>query len=1644
MPLSIIFLYLLCIVLVILFLCLRDMYYRYLFCKHVLPHFRPQADSYKSACADKFAKNVEAKKRELQKRALAKMSKNEKQKYAKALRKFKPQVGVLSPLYLKLSSHVTEKLSDQMLDKVEGLIALYFALAECVSKKQFISVAVLYAKTHCSRSLVGYISVIADDLFKDMTPQGSKTPEWLNLMTTSLTNWKLVCCNPGFKKVSRVLSMMVTLGIFTKDLSCNVKGVGIFAIGAMEKQLTAVDLIDAVIETVVFFAEGAYRCFDEGSFNPLLYNTSAMAKTEKRYVEMLSLWEYARNGNLSRFASISESEFDANLAKLVRDLEEMYKQASPGIEKKVLCDRWREMAKIQTEFESSRVRGGLRMAPYCFKVFGESSVGKSTFTDVVMSTILKANKFPSGDDYIITLNPDDKHMSNMRSYVTGIKIDDYGNSKLDFVDIAPSDWLVQLCNNIKRYAIMADLANKGKVSLEPACVSITTNVEDLLAHQVSNEPISIGRRAHVHVDIKVKEEFRLVNEEGQLTHMLDPNKVFERYGESTEIQDLWLVTVRLMRVIPSQMQGKRVPPTFEFENLEGMTNVSIFKFLEYALIKSKKHFAVQDALVKQQTNLTDKIPWCKNCNQPSQVCKCTPTLTSGTDSQTPFEPHFGIQLAHTMKKYTDKWSLTAERKTRFFASNIEDITNKQLIKMLSWFETSKFAVWTNYVPDELIENSWMRGLVMFFNEDIINVRIKEAVRNYWAATGLVVGFIAMFSIALAVITCLFMSLAFLSYYATIVESVKEAYYSEVKRRRDIMPDLFVEVRENHLKYVCGAIAGFSVIWGVVKTVQAFRAMTTIQGVLQPKSVAEIKQRESEPNVWLPDTNTVKKVSGIFPHDIEHYSSIARKSLWYFSYEVADKIRFCDAFMVRTHILMIPFHMIPEINTKVTIKKRGQSISFIIDPKSIYRLPNTDFALIYVSNSGDCPNLLNNFADEISPKSVPCVSYYVNEEGEMTSDNFLWQPNNCVSNGLHTFRGSYYSMSKPTFGGQCMTCCVSEGKQHHILGFHLGGQTGRVDGCGGALTRPELDVGIYHLLKLSPNFTLGPDRTDLPDKILGKKYDVSGGVHYKSPINWVPDDAAIVAYGEVTGRSSTTSKVTELPISSVVTSVTKQENLWGPPQFAPLKIRKDGETIKETWRPWAASLAHCCQPSIGFPASDVDKACDDYLLDLKDCFDNQSEKWCSEMRPLTDVETVSGIDGWKFIDRMKINTSIGFPVGGSKEPHLVHLNPEDHDNITEPIIFEAHIMREYHEALDMWASRKCRNCIFGSALKDEPTLKTKDKVRVFQAAPIILQLAIRKYYLPIARFLSLNPLVAECAVGINASGREWDELAKHMNKFGKDRILAGDYSKYDLRMPAQLTQAAFGVMHRIAKWSGNYSIKDITIMESITFEVTNPLVAYNGTLMRFLGTNPSGQNMTVYINSIVNSILNRLGFFHAYTQDTIEEDKPGFAAKLGRPVRFRDCNSIAIYGDDLKGSVIEGLNRHNHVSFAKFLADNDMKFTMPDKTSDPIPFMKDGDADFLKRKNRYDKELDSIVGMLDEMSIFKSLHSGLKSEDLSPKEISAQNIDGALREWFFHGREIFDMRMEQMKEVSQTSGVFPLTLGVDYDERVLRWKAKYDS
>jgi hypothetical protein len=169
------------------------------------------------------------------------------------------------------------------------------------------------------------------------------------------------------------------------------------------------------------------------------------------------------------------------------------------------------------------------------------------------------------------------------------------------------------------------------------------------------------------------------------------------------------------------------------------------------------------------------------------------------------------------------------------------------------------------------------------------------------------------------------------------------------------------------------------------------------------------------------------------------------------------------------------------------------------------------------------------------------------------------------------------------------------------------------------------------------------------------------------------------------------------------------------------------------------------------------------------------------------------------------------------------------------------------------------------------------------------------------------------------------------------------------------------------------------------------------------------------------------------------------AELGPPQPFRRNGSMMTYGDDVSGSVRKGFDWFNHISFAQFLAERDMVFTMPDKESEPTPYMNDRDVDFLKRHNIFNPETGLIHGALQEASIFKSLHSVLKSKVVSPQDQSAMNIDGALREWFQHGRDKYELRRQQMIQVAEKAQLSHMCseLQITYDQRLAMFKEKYD-
>lgn len=70
---------------------------------------------------------------------------------------------------------------------------------------------------------------------------------------------------------------------------------------------------------------------------------------------------------------------------------------------------------------------------------------------------------------------------------------------------------------------------------------------------------------------------------------------------------------------------------------------------------------------------------------------------------------------------------------------------------------------------------------------------------------------------------------------------------------------------------------------------------------------------------------------------------------------------------------------------------------------------------------------------------------------------------------------------------------------------------------------------------------------------------------------------------------------------------------------------------------------------------------------------------------------------------------------------------------------------------------------------------------------------------------------------------------------------------------------------------------------------------------------------------------------------------------------------------------------------------------------------------------------------------------MKSKDVGAQNIAAQNIDGALNSWFYHGKELFEMRRKQMREVAEKADLNHMvqTLEVDYEMRVDEWKITHN-
>lgn len=210
------------------------------------------------------------------------------------------------------------------------------------------------------------------------------------------------------------------------------------------------------------------------------------------------------------------------------------------------------------------------------------------------------------------------------------------------------------------------------------------------------------------------------------------------------------------------------------------------------------------------------------------------------------------------------------------------------------------------------------------------------------------------------------------------------------------------------------------------------------------------------------------------------------------------------------------------------------------------------------------------------------------------------------------------------------------------------------------------------------------------------------------------------------------------------------------------------------------------------------------------------------------------------------------------------------------------------------------------------------------------------------------------------------------------------------------------------------------------------VNFDGDLVMFFGSNPSGQPLTVIVNCIVNALYMRYAFVDLC---------PFGGSIFDRAKRFKEFVRLLTYGDDNVMGVHPKATWFTHTAIQKCMENIGVEYTMADKTSESLPYIHIKDVAYLKRTWRWDEDIGAVVCPLEEQSIRKMLTICVPSDTDSPEMHMASVMAAAANEWFWYGKETFErerkwllkLAIENNLEVELRAKKFPT-----WDELVTRF------
>jgi len=259
-------------------------------------------------------------------------------------------------------------------------------------------------------------------------------------------------------------------------------------------------------------------------------------------------------------------------------------------------------------------------------------------------------------------------------------------------------------------------------------------------------------------------------------------------------------------------------------------------------------------------------------------------------------------------------------------------------------------------------------------------------------------------------------------------------------------------------------------------------------------------------------------------------------------------------------------------------------------------------------------------------------------------------------------------------------------------------------------------------------------------------------------------------------------------------------------------------------------------------------------------------------------------------------------------------------------------------------------------------------------------------------------------------------------------MAGDFSTYDGTLMADLMFEAGEVIDDWYKLKGEKDPDASTVRRVLIDEMIHTMQLVQNCVYKTHQGNPSGNPLTVIINTIINAFYMRLAWM-----EVMEELNPNYATMD----RYHQNVMDEAYGDDNRATIKqEVIELYNQVNVTKTLLRHGIVYTDETKSGEIVPFRLLEDTSFLKRKYRKDEEVgkEFMLPVMDVDTLTSLTNWYRDAPDVDEQLRSNQRA--ALDFAFFHGREFYDDFNLKFTQALREHNITPVC--ITYDEQLDRF------